>query len=62
MLDSDPHTAYGFQLRSDDNEAVREARFMLLHDAYLHNLTVQTDYYVDPGKHNGLAFRVAVIP
>lgn len=62
MLDSDPQAAYGFQLRADDNQHVREAMLMLLGDAYLHNLTVQTEYYVDPGKHNGSAFRVALIP
>ena len=61
MLDSVSQAAYGFQLRTDDNQPVRQAMFMLLRDAYLHSLTVQTDFYVDPGKHNGSAFRVALI-
>jgi hypothetical protein len=62
ILDSDPEGAYGFQLRSDDNYPVRQAMFMLLRDAYLHKLNVVTDYYIDPGKHNGLAFRIALVP
>ncbi len=61
ILDSDPQGAYGFQLRADNNQPVREAMFSLLRDAYVNNLTVSADYFIDPGKHNGLAFRVALI-
>lgn len=53
--------AYGFQLRNDDNLPARQAMFSLLRDAFVHNLTVITDYLIDPGKINGTAFRVALI-
>jgi hypothetical protein len=61
ILDSDPEGAYGFQLRTDANQPVREAMFSLLRDAYVHNLTVSADYFIDPGKHNGTAFRIALV-
>jgi hypothetical protein len=61
ILDSDPQAAFGFQLRDDDNQPVREAMVGLLRDAFVHGLTVSTDYLVDPGKVNGLAFRIALI-
>jgi hypothetical protein len=52
--------AYGFQLRSDGNRPAREAMFALLRDAYVHDLTVSADYFIDPGKHNGRAIRIAL--
>jgi hypothetical protein len=53
--------AYGFQLRNDDNLPARQAMFSLLRDAFVNNLTVITDYLIDPGKQNGVAIRVALI-
>jgi hypothetical protein len=61
MLDSVPQGAFGFQLRTDSNGPVREAMVGLLRDAYVNNLTVSVDYFIDPGKHNGRAFRIALI-
>jgi hypothetical protein len=61
ILDSVPQGAFGFQLRTDANEPIREAMVGLLRDAYVNNLTVSVDYFIDPGKHNGRAFRIALV-
>jgi len=61
ILDSAPQNAFGFQLRTDANEPVREAMVDLLRDAYVNNLKVSVDYFIDPGKHNGRAFRIALV-
>jgi hypothetical protein len=61
LLDSVPQGAFGFQLRTDANQPVREAMVGLLRDAYVNNLTVSVDYFIDPGKHNGRAFRIALV-
>ena len=61
MLDSVPSGAFGFQLRIDANQPVREAMVGLLRDAFVHNLKVSVDYFIDPGKHNGRAFRIALV-
>jgi hypothetical protein len=61
MLDSVPQGAFGFQLRTDSNQPVREAMVSLLRDAYVNNLTVSVDYFIDPGKQNGRAFRIALV-
>jgi hypothetical protein len=60
ILNSDPTAAFGFQLRADGNQPVRQAMVDLLRDAFVNNLTVGVDYFIDPGKHNGLAFRIAL--
>ncbi len=52
--------AYGFQLRNDDKLPARQAMFSLLRDAFVNNLPVTTDYFIDPGKMNGVAIRVAL--
>jgi hypothetical protein len=61
MLDSVPQGAFGFQLRVDTNQPVRDAMVALLRDAYVNNLKVSVDYFIDPGKHNGRAFRIALV-
>jgi hypothetical protein len=61
ILDSVPQGAFGFQLRTDANEPVREAMVGLLRDAYVNNLKVSVDYFIDPGKHNGRAIRIALV-
>jgi len=61
MLDSVQPGAFGFQLRIDANQPVREAMVGLLRDAFVHNLKVSVDYFIDPGKHNGRAFRIALV-
>jgi hypothetical protein len=53
--------SYGFQLRNDDNLPTRQAMFALLRDAFVHDLTVIADYVIEPGHHNGVAIRVALI-
>jgi len=50
----------GFQLRNDDRLPARQAMFSLLRDAYANDLTVTTDYFIEPGKVNGTAIRVAL--
>ena len=52
---------YGFQLRNDDNLPARQAMFSLLREAYAHNFTVIADYFIEPGRINGTAIRVALI-
>ena len=52
--------AYGFQLRNDDKLPARQALFSLVRDAFVDNLPVTTDYFIDPGKMNGVAIRVAL--
>ena len=61
ILDSDRTSAFGFQLRNDDNRVTREAMFDLLRDAYVNNLPVTVDYFIDPGKKNGRAIRIALV-
>lgn len=61
ILDSAPTSAFGFQMRADGNQPVREAMFSLLREAIVHDLTVSADYFLDPGKSNGVAFRIALI-
>ena len=61
MLQDFAGDAYGFQLRTDDKRPTREAMFALLRAAFVDNLTVSVDYFVDPGKHNGRAIRIALV-
>jgi hypothetical protein len=61
ILDSDPSSAFGFQLRDDGNTPARDAMFATLNDAHAHNLRVTVDYFVEPGKKNGRAIRVALL-
>jgi len=53
--------AYGFQLRNDNNLPARQAMFSLLREAYAHNFTVIADYFIEPGRIDGTAIRVALI-
>jgi hypothetical protein len=52
--------AFGFQLRNDDKLPARQAMFSLLRDAFVNNLTVTADFFIDSGKKNGVAIRVAL--
>jgi hypothetical protein len=60
ILDSDRSSAFGFQLRNDDNRVTREAMFALLRDAFAKDSPVTVDFFVDPGKKNGRAIRIAL--
>jgi hypothetical protein len=53
--------AFGFQLRNDNNLPARQAMFSLLRDAFVNNLPVTADFFIDPGKKNGVAIRIALI-
>jgi hypothetical protein len=53
--------AYGFQLRNDGNLPARQAMLSLLREAFAHNFTVIADYFIEPGRINGTAIRVALI-
>ena len=53
--------AYGFQLRNDDYLPARQAMFSLLREAFANDFTVIADYYIEPGRINGTAIRVALI-
>ncbi len=60
QLDSQPGKAFGFQVRDDAQRAARQGMLDLLRDAFNNNWTVTLDYYIDPGKNNGLIIRVAL--
>jgi hypothetical protein len=53
--------SYGFQLRNDKHLPARQAMFSLLREAFVHDLTVIADYLIEPGHHNGIAIRIALI-
>jgi hypothetical protein len=60
-LDTAPADAYGFELRNDRFRPSRQAMFDLLRDAYFNNRAVTVDYFIIPGRHNGVIFRVALV-
>jgi hypothetical protein len=53
-----PNDAFGFQLRTDDNQPVREGMLDLLRDGFNRGWTVWIDYEIEPSKHNGTIIRV----
>lgn len=57
-LNTQPDLAFGFQLRNDRNQPVRQGMLDLLRDAFNHNWTVTIDYEIDPNKKNGIIRRV----
>ena len=54
----DTANTFGFQLRTDSNQPVRQGMLDLLRDAFNNNWTVHIDYETPPGKHNGVIVRV----
>jgi hypothetical protein len=60
-LNSDPNLAVGFQLRNDGSRPAHQGMLDLLRDAFNNNWTVVVDYFIDPGKFNGTAFRIALV-
>lgn len=58
QLDTQPGSAYGFQLRDDANRPAREGMLALLRDAFANDWTVHLDYYAEAGHNNSVAFRV----
>jgi hypothetical protein len=60
-LNTAPDEAYGFALRNDRFRPSRQAMFDLLREAYFSNRAVTIDYFIIPGRHNGVIFRVALI-
>jgi hypothetical protein len=58
QIENNPTAAFGFQLRNDPNRPVREGMLSLLRDAFNHGWTVNLDYDLPPGHHNGTILRV----
>jgi hypothetical protein len=52
--------AFGFQLRDDAQGPVRRAMLDIFRDAFRQDWTVTIDYWIDPGKMNGIIHRVWV--
>jgi len=61
-LDSRPDKGFGFQLRNDDFQPVRQGMLALLQDAVLHHLQVTTDYLelATLPNNNSFVIRVAL--
>jgi hypothetical protein len=61
-LDSRPDKSFGFQLRDDGFQPVRQGMLALLRDAMVHNLKVITDYteVIAPPNQNSFVIRVAL--
>jgi hypothetical protein len=59
-LNNLPSRAMGFQLRNDGNEPARHGMLDLLRDAFNNNSNVCIDYFLVPGKNNGIIIRVAL--
>lgn len=60
-LDSEPegaNSAFGFKLRNDSSQAVRQGMLDLLRDAFNHNWVVNIDYDIKAGKKKGIIVRV----
>ena len=53
-----PADAFGFQLRTDGNQPVRQGMLGLLRDGFNRGWTVSIDYDIADGKHNGTIVRV----
>ena len=60
QFQGDTADAFGFQLRTDSNEPVRQGMLDLLRDAFNNNFIAHIDYNTPPGKHNGIIIRVWV--
>ncbi|MFZ0613305.1 MAG: hypothetical protein WAM73_13795 [Desulfobacterales bacterium] len=57
-FENDSSTAYGIQLRNDENLPAAQAMFVLLQDAFNANEPVTIDYYEEAGRKNHRLFRV----
>ena len=53
-----PNDFFGFQLRQDANEPVREGMLGLLRDGFNYNWIVNLDFDQQPNRHNSVLFRV----
>jgi hypothetical protein len=59
-LNTAPARAMGFQLRADGNAPARSGMLDLLRDAFNNNANVCLDYFLVPGRNNGIIIRVAL--
>lgn len=59
-LNSQATNRYGFQLRNDTNQRVRQGMLDLLRDAFENNWNVRLEYFSEAGKTNFILFRVIV--
>jgi hypothetical protein len=57
-MSTSPGMAYGFQLRNNKERPVRQAMLDLLRDAFNNNWSVTIDFWIEPGKKNGIIHRV----
>jgi hypothetical protein len=53
-----PNDFFGFQLRQDANEPVREGMLGLMRDGFNHNWIVNLDFDQQPNRHNSVLIRV----
>jgi hypothetical protein len=60
QIDTRPGQSFGFQVRDDGQRAARQGMLDLLRDAFNNNWTVTIDYFIEPGKNNGVIIRVAL--
>jgi hypothetical protein len=60
QFEGDTADAFGFQLRTDSNQPVRQGMLDLLRDAFNNNWIAHIDFNTPPGKHNGVIVRVWV--
>jgi len=60
QLESHPEEAFGFQLRSDANEAAHRRMLDLLRDAFNSDRTVRIDY-LKTGRKTGRIIRASIV-
>jgi hypothetical protein len=60
-LDTAPDDAFGFQLRDDEHRPSRQGMLDLLRDAFFHDRSITIDYFLIPGRQNGVILRVALV-
>jgi hypothetical protein len=61
QLNTQPGKSFGFQLRNDRNRPARQGMLDLMRDAFANNDTVSIDFFIVPGKSNGVIIRTALV-
>ncbi|PWU10057.1 MAG: hypothetical protein C5B51_04850 [Terriglobia bacterium] len=61
QLNTQPGKSFGFQLRNDKNRPARQGMLDLMRDAFENNVTVSIDFFIVPGKNNGVIIRTALL-
>ena len=57
QFEGDAADAFGFQLRTNSNQPVRQGMLDLLRDAFNNNWIANIDFNTPAGKHNGIIVR-----